>query len=289
MRIGIGNNYYCDTYGFEDGLKRLKSHGYDGIDYQGFVNTETPLFEKNSYEFEKDLKAQYEQIKQQGLYVYQVHGPWRHPPHDETLSKREERFEKMSRSIAGAAMLGANIFVIHPIMPFSAVDAGYEEQTWEMNLEFMERLCKVGRENGVIVCLENLPMRRFSMATVSKVLDFVKTINDDYFKVCLDTGHCAVYGQSPADAVRMIGREYLKALHIHDNDGNRDYHWSPYSGVVDWEDFAESLYETQYEGVFSLEVKKPSKIPKALSEYEEVSLYHKGRYIADLACRLHLD
>lgn len=289
LKIGIEDTFYCQEYGFEEGLARLKVHGYEGIDYQGFVNTDTPLFEKSSHEFEACLKEQYVAIKKEGLVVHQTHGPWRYPPQDTTPEEREERFEKMSRAIAGTAVLGCKNIIIHPIMPFTTIDEGHENETWEMNLRFMEKLSRVGRENGVVICFENMPMQKLSLATVPEILKIVKTIEDDYFKICLDTGHCAVRGQSPAEAVRMIGKEYLYALHIHDNDGQRDCHWSPFTGVIDWEDFGKALLEIQYEGVISLEVKRTAKIPKALVEYEEIGLYRKGRYIADLACGRHLD
>lgn len=283
LKVGIEDAFYCRQYGFEKGLKRLRQHGYEGIDYQGFVNTDAPLFEKNPHEFETYLKDQYAVIKREGLMVHQTHGPWRYPPQDTTSEERKERFEKMSRAIVGTAILGCENMIIHPIMPFTTIDEGHEEETWEMNLDFMEKLSRVGRENGVVICFENMPMQKLSLATVPEILKMVQTIDDEYFKVCLDTGHCAVRGQSPAEAVRMIGKEYLYALHIHDNDGQRDRHWSPFTGVIDWEDFGKALGEIQYKGVISLEVKKTSKIPEALSEYEEIGLYRKGRYIAELA------
>lgn len=282
-KIGIGQSYYCNVYGFEAGLEKMKEQGYSAIDYQDFVNTETPLFEKSFYEFEKYLREQVRIIGQNGLLIHQTHGPWRSPPRDVTQEDRDERFDKMCRSIEGTAILGCNNMVIHPIMPFSTRDMEHAEETYEMNLEFMRRLTDVGREYGVTICYENMPMPNFSIATPDQILRFVKEINDDYFRICLDTGHCRVVGVSPADAVRLVGKEYLRALHIHDNNGLRDYHWSLYSGDIDWESFGKALHEIEYEGVISLEVKRNSKLPKMLYETEELSLHRKAEYIAFLA------
>ena len=284
LKTGIVDTFYCHRYGFEKGLARLRAHGYEGIDYQGFVVTETPLYEKDPHEFEEYLKAQYRVIRGEGLTVHQTHGPWRYPPRDGTKKEQDERFEKMCRAIAGTAILECKKFIIHPIMPFSMEDTGREKEMRDQNLNFMEKLCRVGRENGVVVCLENMPMPKLSLAGVPEVLDFVKAINDDSFKMCLDTGHCIVCGQSPAEAVRMIGKEYLYALHVHDNDGHGDYHWNPFMGVIDWEDFGKALYEIRYDGVLSLEVREQPKLPDVLSAYEEIALAHKARYIASLAC-----
>lgn len=189
----------------------------------------------------------------------------------------------MSRAIAGTAVLGCEKFIIHPIMTFSANDTGHEKETMEQNLNFMNKICRVGRENGVIVCLENMPMVNLSIGRVPEILDFIKTINYDYFKMCLDTGHCLVCGQSPAEAVRMIGKEYLYSLHIHDNNGHAGYHWSPFMGEIDWDDFGKALYDICFKGVISLEVNGRPNLPDFLSEYYEISLMYKAKYIAELA------
>ena len=284
VKVGHMDTYYTKPYGFEQGLAKMSEHGYAGIDYQGFLHTTTPLFEQDARGFEAELKRQQEIIKREGLVVYQTHGPWRHPPKDGTVEEREERFEKMSRAIEGTAILGCNRMILHPIMPFSTRNEGYEKETYEMNLEFMNRICKVANEYGVYICLENMPMKHFSISTVEETLAFVKEINDKYFRMCLDTGHCAAKGGNPADAVRLLGKEYLYAMHVHDNDGDKDHHWSPFTGVIDWEAFGKALHEIQYDGFISLEVKRTAEI----TENDEKELFFKGKTIAEHAMGQYL-
>ena len=45
----------------------------------------------------------------------------------------------------------------------------------------------------------------------------------------------------------------MKVLHVHDNDGERDRHWYPYGGVIDWNDFGAALREIGFDGTLSLE------------------------------------
>lgn len=271
------------AYAFERDLAQIHAYGYDCMDYQELVSTNTPLFEKNNKDFESYLSGQRKAAEGEGVEICQTHGPWRYPPQDATEEERAERFEKMSRAIVGTALLGCKNFVIHPIMPFGTQDAGHETETIEMNLDFMAKLCRVGRENGVTVCYENMPFPDLSVAAVSQIIDVAKQINDEYFKVCLDTGHCTMFGLSPADAVRMIGKDLLRTLHIHDNDGRNDLHWNPFNGVIDWEDFGAALYEIGYDGVISLETGVSAKVPAELIEYEEIGLFKKASYIAALA------
>lgn len=279
-KIGIGQTFYCNPYGFEQGLARMSAHGYEGIDYQEFVETETPLFQKTPQEFEQYLERQAKAIAQAGLVIHQTHGPWRCPPRDVSVEEREERFEKMSRSILGTAILGSKHMVLHPIMPYSVHDAEHVTDTFDSNIEFFGRLSEVGREHGVTICLENLPFRQFSLSHPEEVLKLVKTLNHSYVKICIDTGHCAAVGASPAEAVRITGKDYLRAMHVHDNDGSGDLHWYPYEGIIDWESFGKSLKEIEYSGVFSLEVKRTHPPTEENGEQEECNLFENARKIA---------
>lgn len=280
MKIGIESGAYLDRYGFAEGLARMKAHGYEALDYQRFVDTETELFRVSEAEFERTLRTQRAAIENAGIEITQTHGPWRWPPRDFTEEDRAERFEKMAKSIRGTAILGCRNFVIHPIMPFGDDRDPEPERLWDMNLAFMSRLVEVGRSCDVVVNFENMPMIALSISRPEAILRFVKTVDSPFFKVCLDTGHCAVFGDSPAQAVRLIGKEYLATLHIHDNNGHNDLHWNPYTGVIDWDDFSAALREIGFEGAVSLETAAPGHIPQDIREPFEQGLFHMARRIA---------
>lgn len=272
MKIGIQSTAYLDRYGLKEGIQKLKEHGYEAIDYQNFMNTDTELFRVSDTEFEKRLIDVRAALASEQIEISQVHGPWRWPPRDASEEDRAERFDKMSKSIVGTRILGCKNFVIHPIMPFGDASDPEPAKLWEMNYAFMGRLCDVARENDVVICFENMPMINLSLSRPSEILTFVKNINSDWFKICLDTGHCAVFGESPADAVRLIGKDYLRVLHIHDNNGHADLHWLPYTGVIDWNDFAAALKEIDFAGTVSLETFISGKIPAEARELQELSL-----------------
>ena len=258
MKIGIASYAYIDPYGYEKGFEKLKRHGYDCVDYDcgkfpNFVNTEHEIFSVSESEFEKRLRAESELYKNAGIFINQTHGPWRYPPRDGSREERDERFEKMCKAIRGTAYLGCENIVVHPLMPFGSHSDAEPEAQWDINLEFMSRLAEVGREYGVTVCFENMPFRELPLSPVSEILRMVREINSDYFGVCLDTGHAAAIGESPADAVRLLGKKYLRVMHVHDNDGKRDYHWLPGTGVINWDDFSDALCEIEYGGALVLE------------------------------------
>ena len=55
MKTGI-ISFYFNKYGVKEGARRMREHGYDCVDYQNFVNTETDFFKLPEKEFEKILK-----------------------------------------------------------------------------------------------------------------------------------------------------------------------------------------------------------------------------------------
>ena len=261
MKTGIMDSAYLYLGSHAAAFERMKQHGYDCTDYQGLIDTDVPLFEEDAAGFERTLLGVRRDAQNAGIEIYQAHGPWRWPPQDSTPEEREERFEKMSRSILGCQILGCPNFIIHPLMPFGDWQDPEPEKLWEMNLEFFSRLCEVAKAHDTVICFENMPMLALSLSTPEQILRFVKMIDSPYMRVCLDTGHCSVFGQSPADAVRLFGKEYLRAMHVHDNDGRADRHMLPGQGVIDWEDFAKALAEIGCECPVSIETAVSGKIP----------------------------
>ena len=128
-----------------------------------------------------------------------------------------------------------------------------------------------------------MPFTKLILSTPVQVLDFVKEFDSPWFRVCLDTGHAAVFGLSPADAARMIGKDRLACLHVHDNDGRGDYHWLPFRGVIDWEDFSRALREIGFEGSLSLETNVSGKLPAAVRGYWEKALAATAAHLAGLS------
>ncbi len=280
MRTGIE---WCPEATVDDAekvLTEIKALGYDCVDFQSFCHTENIFFQGNSKDMQKLLRVVRNAAEHAGVTVSQTHGPWRWPPQDGTEENRRERFEKMVRSLEGTAMLGSADMVIHPIMPFGDHQNPDPERFMDMNLDFFRRLTERAKEYGVVIDFENMPMPVLTLATPRQILDFVKQIDSPYFRVCIDTGHCAVCGVDPAEAVRETGRRYLRVLHVHDNDGRGDFHWLPETGVIDWQSFSKALHDIGYDGVFSLETNVK---PAGLTAEE---LADKKRKLAELARRL---
>ena len=186
----------------------------------------------------------------------------------------------MTRSLEGTAIVGCADMVIHPVMPFGDNQNPDPERFMEINLEFFNRLTQKAREYGVTIDFENMPMPALTLASPRQILDFAKQIDSPYFRVCLDTGHCTMLKVDPGQAVREIGKQYLRVLHVHDNNGVSDLHWLPGTGVIDWKNFSAALHEIGFDGVFSLETNVK---PNGLDPEE---LLRKRQELSEIARRL---
>ena len=231
----------------ENRFKKMKEYGIDCVDFK----LEAELEGRTEEEFEEYILSIKAQMDEAGVTPTQAHGPFVWPIHDETEELRAKRMILMKRSIKCASLMGIKNWVIHPIVPFGTGNF-WPEEVWRINIEFFKELLPVAKQYGVIICLENMPWKNFPIATPEQSFQLINIMNDDNFKFCLDTGHAAVCGISPADAVRFAGKD-LKALHVHDNDGKGDHHYVPGLGVIDWKAFIEALKEIEYDGVFSFE------------------------------------
>ena len=287
MRLGIITDSRAEQgygrYG-ADIYKKVAEHGYSCTDFN-LCNTEAMPYTLSRTEAEEFLIREREMARAAGITVWQVHGPWRFPPQDFTPEDRAERMEKMKWALWACSILECKNYVIHPLMPYGMDDLGgeYEKETWNINLAFMRELVAEAKKYGITVCLENMPMPRFSIATPEAILRFVREIDDENFRICLDTGHVAVYRKNLdlTEETRRLGK-YIRVLHVHDNFLGHDMHLSPYSGITDWPAFAEALRDIGFEGVFSLECGAPGKLPDTLFE-------KAARLYADIAAEIVRD
>ena len=260
MKLGSRTDLFF-PYG-EDRYKKMKEFGFEYADFsiEGELNGMTEEEYLDSVMKEKLL------ADEAGVTVWQIHGPWRYPPHDETPELRRERAELMKRSIRATAHIGCKYWVIHPLFPFG--DCGFDmDSFWRINEEFFKNeLVPYAKEYGITVCFENMPMKTVSMSTTEKSLEFIHKIGMDNMKLCLDTGHANVFGISCGEAVRMAGDD-LKTLHIHDNKW-RDDHLYPTMGTIDWKDFVQALRDINFDGVFMMETRVITKCSLKTTELE---------------------
>jgi len=243
--------------GIDEGLKIFAKAGYEALDYSMFGMTGDDHFLNNCdvEAFAKELRGKAEAV---GLQFNQAHAPfpcWRNG--DEVYNAKMP--ERLANSIRIAGILGAKAIVVHPIAYIRPGDAQKA-----FNFEMYRKLEVVALEYGTKIALENMwghDSRRGYI--VPNVCSFAKDLCEYYddlanpaaYTVCLDLGHCGLVGEEPDDAIRILGKDRLGALHIHDNNYRADSHTVPYDcgAKMNWDNITRALGEIGYQGDFTYE------------------------------------
>lgn len=257
MILSSQNGNLAATYGHEGALDVMKAAGYDAVDMSLFcMSKDDNVFNSDSYKTRVlEIRAHADKI---GLPFNQSHVPftfnWNNP------NEYEERFfPRQIRGLEITALLGAKIAVVHPI--HHTEYKGHEAEMLENNLKFYRSLLPYAKEFDVKIAVENMwqidKKRRIICDDVcSRAADFARYIDlldDEHFVACLDLGHCGLVGEEAQDAIRILGHDRLKALHVHDNDYKSDTHTLPFLCNMEWEEIMKALADIKYDGVFTYE------------------------------------
>ena len=254
MEIGIHTENFHDSQTNRDaiareGYARLHQAGFDCADLSVICDVKGPYYTSDLATAKEMATKERAIAEAAGVRIHQVHGPW--PTDDTTEELRQEKRIYMERAIRLTPVFGARYLVIHPDMPFGwwKEDPAF---AWQTNLELFRAILPIAEEEGVIICIENMPMTAHEISRTPRMYEFVQEINHPNLGMCLDTGHANVFGDDCGDMVRLIA-PVLKVLHVHDNLGDKDAHLPPYQGTINWESFTTALRETGFDGVLSIE------------------------------------
>jgi len=101
---------------------------------------------------------------------------------------------------------------------------------------------------GIQIVLENETERSPHL-----MLRLVDEVNNPFLGLCMDIGHQHMFSALDASEwVRTMGRR-LWHIHLHDNDGSVDRHWSLGRGTIDFEPFFAAITQHVPQVTISLE------------------------------------
>lgn len=266
----------------EEAFDFIKQAGYDCIDFSfgGFAND---MPDDEFYARITELKAYLDKI---GLEVSQTHGRCGYPK-----LTTGQIFERAVKEIKATAILGAKYIVIHPLRTPNSNYEGDKELRRAENKAFFKRLQPYLEQYGVIECIENLfgddDERKIcapnTCSRPEEILEYLEYLNSDSFAVCFDVGHmlltCDITGDTVCGAMRKLGKN-IKVLHVHDNKKIKDDHVPPFMGALDWKEFALTLKDIDYQGVFSMELVPYRALPNP-SKHALLEFYKFAKAVAD--------
>lgn len=284
MILSSQNHVLAEVYGQEGAIDVMKEAGYDAIDMSLFcMQSDGDVF--NSDDYKKRALEIRAYADKKGIAFNQSHAPfifnWKNP------NEYEERLlPRTIRALEVTALLGGKISIVHPISPMEYL--GHEEEIFEMNMKLYRRLLPYAKEFDVKIALENMwqheRKRKFigpnACSHGEEFARYLDTLDDEHFVACLDLGHCGLVGEEAQKAIRILGHDRLKALHVHDNDYRNDTHTMPFMSEMNWEEIMKALADVRYDGEFTYEADNfLVHFPKDYKPHAVKFMVDTGRYL----------
>lgn len=201
-------------------------------------------------EDESALESGARRLRSAGIRIYSCHAPFGGDSDLSLLeeSKRLAAVAEHEKTLARAAVAGAECIVIHPSARVKKDDA---PERLERLYASLEALLASAERTGVRLALENMPPG-YLCADAAELRSVVDRFDSAVLGVCFDTGHARLTrldatGGRPPPEVRPdrpgVGeafatvRERTITFHMQDTDGYRDTHVQPPYGTVEWPAF----------------------------------------------------
>ena len=116
LKTGLESSAYIFGNNYVEGMRKMKKHGYDCMDFSDFTPPDSILYSLEKNEFDNYFKEFKRAADSEGIEVWQMHGIW---PHDDSTEYlREQTALHDEKAIRAAGILGCKYFVIHPALPY---------------------------------------------------------------------------------------------------------------------------------------------------------------------------
>ena len=261
--------------GDREAFKAFRAAGFEALDYgicdltpfQYAKNGEgESFFNKPDEEILAHFREAARMAKEEGIRIGQTHSPF---PCCDYVDKKpvvtEHNLRLARLAIQITQILDCSYMVLHPIFTGAGDydnDPELRADMWEKNRAFYLTFLPELREYGVKICVENMWGGRSGhivpslMSHAEEMARWIDALNaeagEERFCACLDTGHCYLTGDDPAESIRILGAR-LQRLHMHDVQPDRDLHTVPFTGMAKWEEIAAALREVGYAGTINFE------------------------------------
>ncbi len=303
MKIGIQSLGSVDrTEGErpEKGFRAIRDAGFEAVDFNfesyvdfryQYCSDGSCFFDKPMDELKDFFRPYKEACENAGLIFGQGHAMF--GPFPETEEELQQFIKVQKNVIRLSGWMGVPYLVIHPWVIRRKVGRDAE---FEKNMQYFRAFADTAKEEGVVICLENLfdwvSERAFEgpCADAVEAKMYLTKLNAEFpgqFKFCFDTGHANMMGKNIREFINVLGDD-LAILHMHENDGVYDIHGIPFTyqrrwggrTIEDWDGVIKGLADIGYDGVLNFETGPsfftvPDKLYGAAARY----MFEVGNYL----------
>jgi sugar phosphate isomerase/epimerase len=252
-RFGISTHLFHEHRLSREHLVHIAAHGFEAVE----------LFATRShfdYHDEQAAAELAEWLSDTRLELHSVHAPiveamrggawigaFSNASRDE--ASRKTALAETEAALALAKRIPFRHLVIHLGTPATERVSPRDNQP-EVARRSIEDIVEMAARANVQVALEVIANPLSSAEALVRLVE--EELDGIDVGVCLDYGHAHLMGDL-GEAVETLSG-HLWTTHVHDNDGTRDEHLTPYAGTIDWD---AAMMETQkigYEGTLMFEV-----------------------------------
>ena len=272
MKISVQSQNLVDDIGAVKAYAAIAKAGFQAIDWNidhaltpaqitsGESLEDKCVFEKSLEEVTAYYQEELDEIHRNSLEITQAHAPFPAyiPGREDVLDYMIGIYKKM---ILFCDSVGCKNLIVHGISLGKHNNVDDPVRIRELNHKLYTSLIPELRQTNVTVCLENLfssddGIMAGHCANASEafveIFDLNNIAGKECFGLCLDIGHLNLLKGDPRHYIPEMG-DYIKALHLHDNDGLSDQHNAPYTGKINWKHFCEAMNQIGYKGDLSFE------------------------------------
>lgn len=192
--------------------------------------------------------------------------------------------ELMKRCVLAAEKLGVRWMVVHPYTVSGERGCDFKK-SFLFNREYYKRWGEFYASHHVGMAIENLFSHKETVrygCSAEELLELTDAIDNPAVRICIDTGHAHLSGIDPAVMIRKIGN-HLKAAHIADNHQNKDEHFAPFNGTINWMEVMRAFKDIGYEEAFAFEIHNlTSMYPAAVQQHLIDFSFSLGEFLMNL-------
>ena len=177
---------------------------------------------------------------------------------------RQVTEERFMRVLDMAALFKPENVVFHP--GFNEIIHGQFFDIWEERSKITwSKIVKYAEELNQRISFENI----FEKDT--RVLEILLEITDSSVTgVCIDVGHHNVFSKTPLEQYFKTFKEKVFEVHLHDNDGDFDWHKAIGDGSIDFKNVLNLIKAYSPNTLLTLEPHDKDTLFKSLSNFREI-------------------
>ena len=164
---------------------------------------------------------------------------------------RIEAMDEIKRALEIAEQIPFRFLVQH----LGVGNETFTDQKFEAAMTSIEHLRAFARPLGVRILLENIPNE---LTTPDKLVEFIHTSHFDDVGICFDIGHAHFMG-NVAEAFEIM-KDHIRSTHLHDNSRDKDAHWWPGKGSINWTEAMQLLRAAPNTPPMLLEIEADEKV-----------------------------